>query len=779
MLNKFYNKVIPILILIQPIFDVVTSIMSYFEFDITLGIVIKMLLMLICIIYLVFIDKKNLKFNFVVLLLIFILFIFNVLGNINVLKAQPLQYLSYTVKYIYLMVMLLYFYRWFNNGNRIKLSDLRIPLFIISLVFIISLISGTSFHSYDTLRRGYSGWFNSANELGALLCLLFPISIYNAFHNPEGEKIDFLLFLCCGFMLIMIGTKTGLFGFFITLVCYIVYRLVSNKKYKLDYKFLSVLVVLFIPIIFWNELPSVYNTKLRIKTNNIEQMTSQNINKILLSGRDEYAVQMESNRKNIKFLSILVGKTYLKSDNSILIVEQDFLDIYYLYGGLGLFMFLLSLLYLLGTIIVYYKRRSKKESFNVELFVCIVSVLLSLAIAYISGHVLLSPAVSIYSAMIIVILGDLCKIRRDESKKNMIIYMPKLSVGGMEQALINLLNMSSFKDKCNIDLYLGYSVEKKYLDSIPKEVNIILLCKGKWNVLGKIVASFKMVLTYFNLLINRDAYDISICYAYQHGILSKLSRLSSNNTIIFIHNDLLKCRTPEELKKLKFKVKYDKFSKVVCVSDGAKKSFKTIYPNYKGQVMTINNYIDGEKILRLSKEKIKDFKKSKITTFINVGRHEEKAKKVSRIIESSNKLFKEGYDFRVVLIGDGEDHKLYKSLIASYKLEKKILLLGKKVNPYPYFKYSDCFILSSEYEGYGLVLDESRILNIPIISTDVADSKKIMEEGYGILCKNSNEGIYKGMKKYLDEGYKIKSRFDYNKFNKEITEKLNKFVLGE
>lgn len=364
-------------------------------------------------------------------------------------------------------------------------------------------------------------------------------------------------------------------------------------------------------------------------------------------------------------------------------------------------------------------------------------------------------------------------------KKRMIIYMPKLSVGGMEQSLINFLNMSDFKDKYNIDLYLGYCTERKYLDSIPLSININLVCKGKWNIFGKIMATLKMGFRYIKLKIKPYKYDVAICYAYQHGILSKLARLSSKNNIIFVHGDLEKSRVGKDLKKLKKKVEFDKFKKVICVSEGAKKSFMNVYPNYIGEVTAINNYIDGEKVLRLSTEKNLDINKNDVITFINIGRHEEKSKKITRIIESSNKLSNDGYNFRVILIGDGEDHNLYKNLIEKYNLNDKVLLLGKRVNPYPYLKNSDCLVVSSEYEGYGLVIDEARILNVPIISTNIADSKEIMEEGYGILCENSTEGIYKGMKKYLDTGYKVSQKFDYEKFNKNITEKLDEFIVGD
>ena len=782
MVNKVYNKIIPFLILIQPLFDILTSIMVKFNYNVTLGIIIKLVLMIFCIIYLIFYDKRNRKNNFFFLSFLFVFSIINIILNIDIIKIQIFNYFSYMIKYIYIVIILLYFNSWFKNGNSIKLYQLRIPLLLISIFFVLSIITNTAFFSYDSARRGISGWYNSANEFGNLLSLLFPISLFNAFHNKEGKKIDFVLFIFCGIMMLSVGTKVGLLGYILTLICYIIYRILIIKKNKLDYKFLLAIVILILPLIFWKELPTVYNTNFKIENSvvneNVENVEN-NINSIILSGRDEFAAEIKKNRTNISAFEILFGKSYITENNTILIAEQDFLDIYNMYGIIGLGILIMLFIYTLLVPIKYFFCDLKNSIYNKRAIFCIISVFLVISISYISGHVLLSPSVSTYLTLVFVILCEKCNKNQSSMDNTMIIYMPKLSVGGMEQALINLLNMSDFKTNYKIDLYLGYSVEKKYLKSIPDGIKVHLLCKGKWNLFSKILVGTKMICTYINLLVNPYKYDVSICYAYQHGILSKLARLSSKNNIIFVHNDLLKCRTPDELKKLKRKVRFEKFAKIVCVSNGTKKSFNKVYPNYDGKIFVINNYINGDKILTLSKEKVTDLKKAKDITFINIGRHEEKAKKITRIIEASEKLFNEGYIFRVILVGDGQDHNLYSELIKKKKLTKKVFMLGKKVNPYPYLKLSDCFILSSEYEGYGLVLDESRILNVPIISTDVADSKKIMNEGYGILCENSLEGIYLGMKKYLDKGYKIKNKFDYKKFNNDITIKLNKLVVGD
>lgn len=360
-------------------------------------------------------------------------------------------------------------------------------------------------------------------------------------------------------------------------------------------------------------------------------------------------------------------------------------------------------------------------------------------------------------------------------KKKLIIYFSKLSIGGMERALLDFIRMSNLKKDYDVTVYLVYVLEKSYLEELQKYVNVKVVCKGKWNKWNKIMSYLKINLDYFKLVMMRQTkYDCAICYTHHHKLLSKLTRAASKNSICFVHTDLLKSRTTDVLNKLKRNLKFDKFKKIICVSHCAKDAFLKIYPNYQGQVVVANNYINGEDIIRKSKEKVDDYKFEK-TTFINIARHLDYHKHISYIIEASNRLKKDYDNFQVLLIGDGQDHELYKELIDKYKLSNIVTLLGSRVNPYKYLVKSDAFVFSSQFEGYGIVLDEARVLSVPIISTEVADAKLILDDGYGILCENSIDGIYLGMKKFLDEGYP-KKKFDYEKFNNQITKTIDEIV---
>lgn len=357
--------------------------------------------------------------------------------------------------------------------------------------------------------------------------------------------------------------------------------------------------------------------------------------------------------------------------------------------------------------------------------------------------------------------------------KKMLIVLPKMSMGGMERSAVNLLNLSNYSKDYDVTLLVGYIVDDSLFKNLPENVKVKVLYKGKWNIVGKFITAIKYIGLYIKMLLKKNSYDVAICYSHHHGVLAKLTRIASKNSIGFVHNDLNLSRTQKQIDKLKF----EKFSRIVCVSEAAKKAFMEKFPNYLEQnIFVINNYIDGERILKLAEEKCEEKIDNSKTIFINIARHLEPHKKISRILKAAKKLKEENYEFSVVLVGDGPDTEKYKEYVEKNKLGDVVSFLGNRPNPYNYLKKSNAFVFSSSFEGYGMVLDEARVLNIPIITTDVADAKIITAEGYGLLCENSDEGVYAGMKSFLASGYNIKEKFDYTKFNEVITERLDKLA---
>ena len=357
--------------------------------------------------------------------------------------------------------------------------------------------------------------------------------------------------------------------------------------------------------------------------------------------------------------------------------------------------------------------------------------------------------------------------------KRLLFAAYSLELGGIEKALITLVNKLQEK---------GYEItialEKKqgiFLEDLDENIKIIEYNPSdSRNVLKRkiinLLKRLKFILKY------KNKFDFSACFATYSISASFISRVASKNACLWGHADYLTLfdGQKEQVKKFFKERKYNKFKHIVFVSQEGKDSFIKIFSKMKEKTLVCNNLIDGEKIIRMSQEKI-ELKKDNITTFVNIGRHDEKQKKLSRIIESAKKLKEEGYKFKILLVGDGQDRKKYQEEVKNNELNEIVIFLGEKKNPYPYFKIADCVILSSDYEGYPVVFLESFVLNKPIITTKVSDYKEV-ENKYGYVAKKETEDIYNKMKIFLEKGFEIKEKFDYENYNEKIIKKIERII---
>lgn len=172
--------------------------------------------------------------------------------------------------------------------------------------------------------------------------------------------------------------------------------------------------------------------------------------------------------------------------------------------------------------------------------------------------------------------------------------------------------------------------------------------------------------------------------------------------------------------RLLYKAK--KIIKIVCVSKENEEYLNSI--NIKNTI-TIYNFFDIKKLIKLSKKKLekkedlKIFQNKKNFFLINVARFGSIQKGQSFLIRVMKEVVSKNKNIKLLIIGwDSDEKNKYRALIKVLNLNKNITYLGKRNNVFPYLKKSNCFVLSSIFEGLPLVLIEALSCSIPIISTD-------------------------------------------------------------
>lgn len=356
-------------------------------------------------------------------------------------------------------------------------------------------------------------------------------------------------------------------------------------------------------------------------------------------------------------------------------------------------------------------------------------------------------------------------------KKNILFVVDNLKMGGVTRVLINLLKNLDI-NQYEIDLLVLHYYNDMAIE-IPKNINIIsgsksfsivdknikslISQKDIKNILKKAYFSFKIKTGLIkNTIINdrliqvRKQYDVEVAFGDGFPYIYT-SYGNSNRKIAWMHSDVIvkdySARYYKNIKKA-----LSKMDICVAVSDQVATAYKKRY-NIEN-IEVIANIIDDYEIIQKSQLPVSVPFDNKQLNFISVGRLDY-SKNYLMLLNIAKHLINNGYNFKIYIIGDGDEKSLLEKSIINLNMEKNFILLGRKDNPYPYIKYSDLFLLSSRYEGLPTVIIESLILHVPCISTEVAGIRQILNNSFGVITRNDENDFYLNLKKLLDNPKQI------------------------
>ncbi|RBN49501.1 glycosyltransferase [Flavobacterium psychrolimnae] len=337
-------------------------------------------------------------------------------------------------------------------------------------------------------------------------------------------------------------------------------------------------------------------------------------------------------------------------------------------------------------------------------------------------------------------------------KKFLFLYGP-LNAGGAERVLIDFLHNIDYA-KFEIDLCLIIN-QGILLPEVPEQVTIIPLWED-YNLYYKI--AYRLSIWFGNNSMFRHVlrkkitrqYDAEI--SFLEGIPLKLHSLMETKAkkITWVHCDLF--NFPYEAKQFAKEEElcaYNKMDAVVCVSNDALNAFEKRFPTCTSNRMVIYNPIDVAKILNLANEEYD--KSNELFTIVTVGRLTH-PKKMDRVMRLASRFKKEQIKVCFQVIGDGELKEELFALRKKLDVEDLVEFIGFVRNPFPYIKNADMLLLSSAYEGFGLVVCEAMSLGVPVVSTKTAGPTEIIDNNkYGLLCEHDDEAIYIAVKRMIEE----------------------------
>lgn len=365
--------------------------------------------------------------------------------------------------------------------------------------------------------------------------------------------------------------------------------------------------------------------------------------------------------------------------------------------------------------------------------------------------------------------------------KDILITSFDMEVGGVERSLINLLNNFDYEQH-QIDLLI-YSHTGDFMSLLPLEPNLLPENKqyktfrqgikevflNKYFMIGvarlysymaakvygqkyqfKESGIYQMQLIWEKCLpflspVKKE-YDVAISYLWPHYFVA--NKVKARIKIAWIHTDHSTMETNLEM-DLKVWSQYDY---IISISDEVTKSFLSQYPSLESKIVMIENITSPQFIRMMANENDQIPFHPEHFNIVSVGRlcypkGYDNAVKALRILHDR------GYtNLKWYIVGYGGDEPMLRELIAQNGLEDSFILLGKKINPYPYIKACDLYVQPSRYEGKAVTVTEAQILYKPVLITNYETAhSQLKNEFDGYITEKSIEGIANGVEKlYLD-----------------------------
>lgn len=415
-------KLVELFLLLSPLFDMLTAFcLKVLNVDFTIGMIVRFIIMLICLFYVIFVyKKKDKKYLLLILGSIFIYLLAFLTIMITDKDTTILLYeLKNALRSFYFPVLLITFYAIVKDNKIFISNKILITVYIIYLLGIfIPDILGIGFDSYEITKEGAIGFFNAANEISAIISILMPLFLLYLYEK-KSFVLTVLLVGVLVFDILSIGTKGPLLAFFLILGVVVLIYILYLVKERL-YKRLSILLGVFILFIFFL---SVYLPKTAFYKNievHLEFLKVESIfdvftdyelfDHFIFSSRLKFLGNTYDSYSKAPFQEKLFGIGYIENYDSdketTKMIEMDYFDILFRHGIIGFMIYI--------SIFVYFLIKSIKHTIylkNIPYKICNgLSLFLIVLLSFITGHVLLAPAVSIFVALILVKKeGSLCE----------------------------------------------------------------------------------------------------------------------------------------------------------------------------------------------------------------------------------------------------------------------------------------------------------------------------------------------------------------------------------
>ena len=328
-----------------------------------------------------------------------------------------------------------------------------------------------------------------------------------------------------------------------------------------------------------------------------------------------------------------------------------------------------------------------------------------------------------------------------------LFFIENLSEGGAEKVLrelVNHMDQSKFDITvqtvwpCDAKEYLAPGIRYRSMYAQRNKASVL-----RYRAEAEAGIAYRMHI--------KDDYDIECAYLEMGP--TKVMSASTNKKakkLAWVHCDLSGKVKDVEAFVSKSGKQYRRFDEVICVSETARESFRSLFGDDPPS-RVLYNVFDDEGIRRKAQEPLEIPADGTKPIIAAVGRLSPE-KGYDRLLRVSRRLLDDGVEHEVWLIGDGQERESLERYVRDYQMSDRVRFLGFQSNPYPYMKAADLGVCSSHFEGFSTFAVECMILGKPFVTTECSGMREILGDSqFGLITENQEEALYGGLKRMLTD----------------------------
>lgn len=366
-------------------------------------------------------------------------------------------------------------------------------------------------------------------------------------------------------------------------------------------------------------------------------------------------------------------------------------------------------------------------------------------------------------------------------KKRIFIAIHYMEIGGAEISLVGLLHSLDYS-KYDVDLFV-YRHVGELMEYIPSQVNLLpeigayahLECPVRKAILDGYISlalsrlkarwQFRTYCRRYNpkddfahhqivaratignlpSLEKYGEYDLAVSFLQPHNIV--LEKVRAKKKICWIHTDYstVSVNAGHDLPV------WSGYDHIISISDSVTEGFLKTFPSLKEKIVLMHNILpkkfveDRAELIPAAEVAGEMTKGDGVVNLLSVGRYSP-AKNYDNVPDICRRVREAGCNVRWYIIGYGTEEEQIRTRIRETGMEDFVILLGKKINPYPYIKACDIYVQPSRYEGNSVTVREAQMLHRPVVVTNYPTAGSQVTNGKdGLIVPMDNKGCAEGI----------------------------------